>query len=432
MSQEWSNWSGSVRARPARIVAPRTEDELAAIVRRAAKVRVVGAGHSFMPLCETDGTLVQLSDLDSPIEIAADGRSAWAPAGWSLKCLTHALWERGYSLPNQGDVNPQSLAGAISTGTHGTGENLGSLSTFAQAFRLMLADGSVIECSASQRPDVFQAARLSLGLLGIATRIRVKILPAFYLQEQVRKMSLAALMEQFEDIAASNRHAEFFVFPYSDDAILKILHPADDDGSFREPSAGEANIFRYCCDVGAALPSMTGPLQRLMTRFVSSSRRVGAAYRIFPSDRTVPFEEMEYEVPRAVGLPALQEVIRWIRKRRLPVTFPFEFRWVAGDDIWLSPFNNGPGASISMHQYSKMQWHALFAEAEPVFQRHGGRPHWAKRHTLKPKNVLDLYPKAENFLAVRSELDPYAKFANAHLAELFDIAPAAWRAEHAG
>jgi FAD-linked oxidoreductase len=432
MAEEWSNWSGSVRARPARIAAPHTEDELAAIVRRAAKVRAVGAGHSFMPLCETDGTLVHLARLDSPIDIAQDGCSAWAPAGWSLKRLTQALWEQGYSLPNQGDVNPQSLAGAIATGTHGTGAALGSLATFARAFRLMLADGSVIECSENERPELFQAARLSLGLLGIATRVRVQVMPAIHLQEQVRKMPFAALIERFDEIATSNRHAEFFLFPYSDDAILKILHPAPDDGSFREPPAGEETIFRYCCEVGAAFPSMTGPLQRLMTRFVGGSRRVGAAYRIFPSDRTVPFEEMEYEMPRAAGLSTLQELIGWIRKRRLPVTFPFEFRWVAGDDIWLSPFNNGPGASISLHQYSKMPWHRLFAEAEPVFREHGGRPHWAKRHTLGPKDVFDLYPKARKFLAVRSEVDPYAKFANAPLTELFDIAPGAWSAENAG
>lgn len=432
MTQEWSNWSGSVRARPERIVAPRTEDELAAIVRRSAKVRVMGAGHSFMPLCETDGTLVHLSELDSPIEIAEDRGSAWAPAGWSLKRLTQALWELGYSLPNQGDVNPQSLAGALSTGTHGTGANLGSLATFARAFRLMLADGSVVECSENKWPELFQAARLSLGLVGIATRIRVQIMPAIHLQEQVRRIPFAALLEQFDEIATANRHAEFFVFPYSADAILKTLHPADDDGSFREPSAGEENIFRYCCKVGAAFPSMIGPLQRLMTRFVGSSRRVGPAYRIFPSDRSVPFEEMEYEMPRAGGLSALQEIVGWIRKRRLPVTFPFEFRWVAGDDIWLSPFNNGPGAAISMHQYSKMQWRQLFAEAETVFRERGGRPHWAKRHTLAPKDVFDLYPKARKFLAVRSEVDPCAKFANAHLAELFDIAPGAWSVENAG
>jgi FAD/FMN-containing dehydrogenase len=162
-------------------------------------------------------------------------------------------------------------------------------------------------------------------------------------------------------------------------------------------------------------------------KFIRGSRRVGPAYRIFPSDRTVPFEEMEYEMPRAEGLRTLQQALRWVRERRLPVTFPFEFRTVAGDDIWLSPFNNGPGAAISMHQYTRLPWRDLFAAAEPIFRANGGRPHWAKRHTLTAKDVLALYPQAERFRAVRAEFDPQAKFTNAHLAELFDITPIASR-----
>ena len=200
-AQEWKNWSGSVQAQPSRLASPRTEDELATIVRGAAKVRVVGAGHSFMPLCATTGVLLSLAELDSPIEVAADGASAWVPAGWSLKRLTAALWELGYSLPNQGDVNPQSLAGATATGTHGTGIELGSLSTFARAFRLMLADGSIVECSKEHRPELFEAQRLSLGLLGVATRIRVNVMPAYHLEERIERVPLAAAIEQFETVA---------------------------------------------------------------------------------------------------------------------------------------------------------------------------------------------------------------------------------------
>jgi len=150
-------------------------------------------------------------------------------------------------------------------------------------------------------------------------------------------------------------------------------------------------------------------------------RRVGPAYRIFPSERTVKFEEMEYELPRANGWPALREVIAWIRKRRLPVTFPFEFRLVAADDVWLSPFNGREGASISMHQYARMAWRDIFVEAEQIFRAHDGRPHWAKRHTLTTADVHKLYPDAAKFCAVRDGIDPGAKFANAHLSQVFDI-----------
>jgi FAD-linked oxidoreductase len=425
MTPEWHNWSGSVTARPAHIARPRTRAELADIVQQAKQVRVAGAGHSFMPLCATEGVLLQLAELDSPLEIAADGHSAWAPAGWSLKRVTQALWDLGYSLPNQGDVNPQSLAGAIATGTHGTGADLGSLATFARAFELMLADGSLIECSGDQHAELFQAQRLSLGLLGVAVRIRVDVMPRFYLEERIQRWPLAAALERFAATAQAHRHAEFFVFPYADAVILKTLQPVADDGSFREPRASEETVFRCCCEVSRAMPTMTRPLQRQLMKLIQPSRRVGPAHRIFPSERTVAFEEMEYEVPRDTGLATLYEAIQWVRQRRLPVTFPFEFRWTAGDDIWLSPFNHGPCASISMHQYARMPWTDLFAQAEPVFRAAGGRPHWAKRHTWTSRDVFASYPQLERFLAVRRTVDPDTKFTNEHLAQLFAIgAPA--------
>jgi FAD-linked oxidoreductase len=374
-----------------------------------------------MPLCATDGVLLQLDDLEETLQLASDGRSAWAPAGWSLKRLTQALWDLGYSLPNQGDVNPQSLGGAIGTGTHGTGAHLGSLATFAEAFELMLADGSVVECSAQSHPELFQAQRLSLGLLGIAVRIRVTVLPAFHLEEKIQRWPLAVAVEQFSEVALAHRHAEFFVFPYADEIILKTLQPAADDGSFREPRAGEETAFRYSCEVSRRLPALTRPLQRQLMKFVPASRRVGPAHRIFPSERTVRFEEMEYEVPRAVGLATLCEVIQWVRRRRLPVTFPFEFRWTAADDIWLSPFNQGPCAAISVHQYARMPWTELFAQIEPILRAAQGRPHWGKRHTLTAADVQALYPRASDFVAARQRADPLAKFTNQHLATLFAL-----------
>ncbi|MGD9979104.1 MAG: D-arabinono-1,4-lactone oxidase [Hyphomonadaceae bacterium] len=417
----WTNWSGSVAATPREIARPKTAAELSALVARAEKVRVVGAGHSFMPLCETAGTLISLADLEGELTFNADKSRVWAPAGWSLARLTAALWEEGASLINQGDVNPQALAGAIATGTHGTGAELGSLSTAARAFRLVQADGSVLTCSADERPDLYQAARLSLGLVGVATRIEIDVLPAYHLEERVESHPLAEVEARWPDLVAQNRHVEFFVFPYGDQAILKTLNPATAEGPLKQMNDMDDRAFRVVCDMCAAFPFLTSRLQPYIVRPGIRQRRVGPAYRIFPSDRTVKFEEMEYELPRANGWAALKEVIAWIRKRKLPVTFPFEFRLAAADDIWLSPFNGTPGASISMHQYAKMPWRGLFAEAEPIFRAHGGRPHWAKRHTLTAADVDGLYPDATKFKAVRNAHDPAAKFANAHLAQLFGI-----------
>lgn len=419
---EWRNWSGSVQAAPARIERPRDAGELSALVRQSAKLRVVGAGHSFMPLCETAGTLVSMADYEGAIEVAADRRSVWAPAGWGLDRLTAALWDKGLSLINQGDINPQSLAGAMATGTHGTGAELGSLSTQALGFRLMLADGKEVEATPESDRTLHEAQRLSLGLFGVATAIRVAVLPAYHLEERIRRMRLAEVEERLDELAATNRHVEFFVFPYADSVILKTLNPVEADGRDDGGTDVDETVFRLICDLSAAAPRSVPVLQKMMMRMSGKeTRRVGPAWRIFPSERTIRFEEMEYELPREAGLPTLKAAIRHIRQRRLPVAFPFEFRLVAADDIWMSPFSFGPGASVSFHQYARMPWQALFADVEAVLRGGGGRPHWGKRHTLDAAEVHRLYPRAADWLAVRERVDPERRFTNASLERLFGL-----------
>ncbi len=415
----WRNWSGSVEARPAQAARPKTEAELAGLVAGAAKVRVAGAGHSFMPLCETDGLLLSLDQLEGDIEVSADGARVWAPAGWSLAKLTAALWSRGLSLINQGDVNPQALAGAIGTGTHGTGEKLGSLSATVRAFRVMGADGAITTCSASENADLFEAQRLGLGLLGVVTRIEIDVMPAYHLEETLTAMPLDAIAAQWDELAANNRHVEFWVFPHGGQALLKRLNPAPPEGEMTQTTDVDESDFRLFCNISAAAPWLTRHIQPHLVGQRLNARRVGPAYKVFPSDRTVRFEEMEYEIPRAAGFAALKAAMAHIQKRRLPVVFPFEFRVVAGDDIWLSPMHAGACASISMHQYAKMAWAGVFAEIEPIFRAHAGRPHWAKRHTLTRADVDALYPNAARFRAVRAARDPGGKFLNPHLAALF-------------
>lgn len=414
----WSNWSGSVTA-SGQVARPQSEDELSMLVRSAHKLRVTGAGHSFMPLCESGELIVSLDDLAGAIHIATDQRTARIPAGWSIRKLTAALWEEGLALANQGDVNPQSLAGAMATGTHGTGVDLGSLSTFARGFRLVDADGEAHWCDADTNADLYQAQRLSLGLFGVATEIEVAVVPAFHLAERVEKRRWAEIRESYDELAQQHRHIEFWFFPHSDDVILKSLDPCDPCDPPPTTTDMEEATFRRILDISARLPFLTPFLQRMMMKSGISGRRRGPAYNIFPSDRTIRFEEMEYEVPRAAGLEALDEVVGWIRKKRLPVTFPFEYRTVAADDIWMSPMNAGPVAAISMHQYAKMPWQHLFAEAEAIFRGAGGRPHWAKRHRLNRADVAALYPMAGRYITVRRTADPHGKFLNPHLETLF-------------
>ncbi|HMO75378.1 MAG TPA: D-arabinono-1,4-lactone oxidase [Sphingopyxis sp.] len=414
----WSNWSGSVTAKAA-VARPASEDELASLVRGARKVRATGAGHSFMPLCESDEIILSLDAMPGDLRIAPDRTAALIPAGWSIKRLTAALWEEGLALANQGDVNPQSLAGAMATGTHGTGIDLGSLATMARGFRLIGADGEARWCDAATNPDLYQAQRLSLGLFGIATDIEVAVVPAYHLVERIEKRRWDEVRESYDDRAARQRHVEFWFFPHADDVILKTLEPCDPCDPPPRTTDMEETAFRRLLDIGAKLPFLVPWLQRGMMRTDMAGSRRGPAHAIFPSDRTIRFEEMEYEMPRAAGLDTLAEVVGWIRRKRLPVAFPFEYRTVAADDIWMSPMNAGPVAAISMHQYAKMEWRTLFADAEAIFRAAGGRPHWAKRHRLTRADVDTLYPMAERYRAVRRVADPQGKFLNPHLEALF-------------
>ncbi len=425
---EWRNWSGSVRTSTP-CLQPRDEAELAQIILRHDHIRALGAGHSFMPLCAPpeDGAspygrtaLVQLSQMDGELRVRPDRQSARVPAGWSIARLTEHLWQHGLSLANQGDVNPQALAGAMATGTHGTGNDLGSLSTMARGFRIMDAQGQSHWCDAQENPELFAAQRLSLGLLGVATQIEVAVVPAFHLAEQVEARPMGAVYEGYEDWTQQNRHVEFWVFPHSDTAIVKRLNITDPCPPPRSNQDVSETLFRQILNLCALVPRFTPSLQRLMMKSDISGARQGPAYRIFPSDRTIKFEEMEYEIPRANGMAALRAVIAWIRKKNLPVAFPFEYRTVAGDDIDISPMNAGPVAAISMHQYAKMEWAGLFREAEAIFRDHGGRPHWAKRHRLTRDDVDSLYPRAETFRAMRRRMDGEGKFLNDHLRDLWE------------
>ena len=320
----WRNWSGSVAADVRAVLYPQDEASLANAVARARQVRATGAGHSFMPLCASDDLIVSLAHLEGELRIAGDRETARVPAGWSLKRLTAALWAEGLALANQGDVNPQSVAGSMATGTHGTGRDLGSLSTFARGFRLVLADGSTCWCDADEESELWEAQRLSLGLFGIATEIELAVVPAYYLVERTETRSWAEVRESFNDLAAAHRHVEFWFFPYADEVILKSLDPCEPCDPPLTAAGDEEEGFRRVLDAGAADPSLVPSLQRRIMGARTAEKRRGPAYTIFPSERTLRFEEMEYELPRAAGLETLDELVCWIRARDQPVAFPRE------------------------------------------------------------------------------------------------------------
>lgn len=432
MAYVWSNWSGWVKAWPKSLLEPATEEELAATIRTAeGPVRVAGSGHSFTPLVESTGTIVTLRHLSGVLDHDESASTARIKAGTTLRDLGPMLFERGLGLINQGDIDRQALAGAIGTGTHGTGVELGSLSASVAGFRLVTADGDVINASRTDNPDVFDAGRVSFGSLGIMSEITMKCRSAYVLEETGGRMAVAEVLDQAEALRDAHRHFEFWWFPFSDQAIVKFLSETDKEAKPRRrradgEEARDDKIFRLACETSRYAPFLRGPLQQYMTsasgRYSTSLTepgRVRWSHEAFPSDRNVRFNEMEYAIPAERGPDCIRELAAHMKKSGVNFLFPLEYRYVAADDIWLSPFYQRDSVTISVHQYHRQPYAELFAGAEAIFRRYEGRPHWGKLHTRKAADLSKLYPRWEDFQSVRRRLDPKGKFLNAHLKGIF-------------
>ncbi len=427
----WSNWSGGVVCKPREIIAPADEVELAAAVRKAqGPVRVPGRGHSFTPLNETDGTLIDLKAFDGLKGFDHDRQVVTLGAAtplWEIGSLIHPL---GFALKNMGDIDRQTLAGAVGTGTHGTGRNLTSFSAEVAGFRLLLASGEVVHCSKDDNPEVFEGGRTSFGSLGVMTEIAMRVRPAYKLTENNFLMPLDEMFEKLDHLVDSNRHFEFFCFPYSDTAVCKTLNESNDGAppprsaedmrARGERGGADSRTFQWINEVLPFAPFMLKPAHRLFSQLMPASGRVRWSHEIFPSPRPVRFNEMEYAVPFEKGPDSVREIITMIRTRRINTGFPLEYRTVAADDVWMSPFYQRPSATIAVHQYHKVDTTKLFSACESIFRQVDGRPHWGKRHTRTASELAHLYPKYEAFRNLRSRLDPQGKFLNKHLRSLFD------------
>ena len=438
MTDVWSNWSGWVKAWPRQLATPASEEEVAKIIRDAqGPVRVAGRGHSFTPLVESDGTILTLFGLSGVVDHDPESMIARIRAGTTIRDLGPALFEHGLALVNQGDIDRQTLAGAVGTGTHGTGGGLGSLSAGVKAFRLVTASGEVMSCSRTENSAVFDAGRVSFGSLGVMTEITMQCAKTYALEETGGRMPIAEALDRAEALRDEGRHFEFFWFPFADQALIKFLKETDKEPRPRRrrpdgEMSRDDKIMQLACDVARAFPFLRGPLQRLLTsssgsRYSSGSingiegqsAKVRWSHDAFPSDRNVRFNEMEYAVPAEKGPDCIREVGEHMRKCGINFLFPLEFRYVAGDDAWLSPFYRRDSVTISVHQYHRQPYRALFAGVEDIFRRYEGRPHWGKLHTCGAKEFEALYPKWDDFQAVRRRLDPAGKFLNDHLRHVF-------------
>jgi FAD-linked oxidoreductase len=419
----WQNWSGNQKVTPAGVFYPAGEAELVKVVKTAkGPIRAFGGGHSFSAVVPTPGSLISLEQMTGLIGHDPARLQATLGGGTRIAIAGELLAGIGQNLENEPDINMQSLAGAISTATHGTGTRLKCLSGYVTQLKLVLADGSVVTCSKEKDAELFDAARVGVGSLGIITEITFQNRAAYKLAETTTVMDFNAACEVIDARRDLDRHIEIFAFAHGGKAMVMQMNITDEpDTPPVEEAFDENTLLELAADTVYHAPFAKGVVQKLVGAFVSDTRRVGPAHRIFPNVRSVQFNEMEYTVPAEQGIACLREVVQVIRERDIGVFFPIEFRYVAADDTTLGMFSQRAGASISVHQYHRQDYRELFDAVEPVFRKYQGRPHWGKLHTLDAKALRALYPRWDEFLAVRRRVDPAGRFLNAHMRTLFGL-----------
>lgn len=439
--KQWSNWSGTQTCTPRSVHQPADAGEVGRIVREAvasqSSVRPLGAGHSFTPVGVTDGHRIQLDGIAGFVGADADAGTVTFRAGTRLRDVPGILRPRGLALANQGDVDPQSLAGAVSTGTHGTGLGFTGFAGMVRGFRIVGADGEEIhahEDADGIAGELFRLARLGMGAFGVITELELEGVPAFRLSADEHAEDFEEVRRTFVERVADVDHMEFYWFPGTDLALVKEntrlpgiedMHSAGDPGLLGR--AGEfladevinnAGLFAMC-EAAKAMPKLTKPLNAFAAKTVSTRRYVAEAHKVFVSPRRVRFAEMEYAVPLDVLPEVLDEVRRTIDRHRAWVSFPLEIRAAKGDDVALSTAYGRDSAYIAVHRYHREEYSEYFRLLEPIFLAAGGRPHWGKLHTLGAAELRDLYPLFDDVADLRRRVDPTGVFLNDHLRDLF-------------
>jgi L-gulonolactone oxidase len=420
---QWRNWAGDQVCTPTRREQPANLDELRAAVHSAGddglRVRVAGSGHSFSDIDCTDGVMLSLERMQEVLDVDPASGLVHVQAGITIKALSRTLAEHGLALENVGDIDVQSIAGAISTATHGTGAKLPNLSAQVSELTLVLADGSTLTCSADSDAEAWRAARVGLGALGALAEVTLRCVPAFTLHGVDAQAPLAEVLERFDELISANDHFEFFVFPHADVALTRTNNRTD--RAPNPPSRLSAYVndvllanraLEIFCRAGRRWPSQIPRINRLITRLAGGRERVDRSAAIFASPRLVRFTEMEYCVPRASTVEAVRRVLALIEREEFAVPFPIEVRAVAPDDALLSTASERESGFIAVHMFEGMEWEPYFRAVEAIMDEHDGRPHWGKRHFQTAAALRPRYPHWDRFAAVRARLDPHGVFAN--------------------
>jgi L-gulono-1,4-lactone dehydrogenase len=422
----WRNWAGNVAQAPARTVSPSSTAALAEAVRRAAedglRVKAAGTGHSFTAAAVTDGVLLRPERLVGLRELDREAGTVTVAAGTPLKDLNETLAAAGLSLTNMGDIMEQTVSGAVSTGTHGTGRTSASLAAQVTGLELVCADGSVLRCSERENADVFAAARLGLGALGVISELTFSVEPEFLLTACEEPMSFDEVTARYDQLVAENEHFEFYWFPHTDGCNTKRnnrtsgpARPLPRVRGWIDDELLSNGVFQAVCSLGAAAPAVVSSIARISSKALSARTYTDIPYKVFTSPRRVRFVEMEYALPREAVIPALRELKQLLDDSRFQVGFPVEVRSAPADDISLSTACGRETGYIAVHMYRGTPHEAYFTAAERIMTAHGGRPHWGKLHSRDASYMASVYPRFEEFTQIRDRLDPDRVFGNDYL-----------------
>ncbi|MET8373011.1 D-arabinono-1,4-lactone oxidase [Micromonospora profundi] len=422
----WSNWAGNQRGTATAILRPGSPSDVAEAVRATAaaggRIRVAGSGHSFTPIALADDRRMELSELETTVSVDVERRLVTVPAGTTLRALNGLLARHRLALPNLGDIDAQTIAGAISTGTHGTGAAYGCLSTFVEALTLVTGTGELLRCSADEHPDIFAAARVSLGALGVLVDVTLRCVDAFVLHAHERPAELADVLGELPALIDRHDHVEFYWFPYTTRVQVKANDrvPVNDRPLPRwrgwlDDDFLSNTVFAGACRLGRAVPALAPGISAVSARALTERHYTDRSDRVFCTPRRVRFVEMEYGLPREALTEALTALRRIIDGLPFKVLFPVEVRFTAADDIWLSHGYGRDSAYIAVHQYVGMPYEPYFRAFEKVAAELGGRPHWGKLHYRDAESLAAAYPRFTDFQALRNRLDPHRVFTNPHL-----------------
>jgi FAD-linked oxidoreductase len=426
MADAWSNWSGFVTASPTLIATPADAAELAELVRSApGPLRVAGAGHSFTPLVQSAGTIVSLEKIEGLVSHDAANNRARVGAGTRLGALMHILRDIGQGLPNMGDIDRQAIGGALGTATHGSGPTLGAYHTQLEAVQLVDGQGRLREFSRASDLDMIHATGVALGSFGVLTEVTMNNVATYRLRRRKWVLPIGDMLRDFEKMMAAHRSAEFYYIPFADHAQFIASDLSDAAPTARPTEDDEEGLatLRKLRTALRWLPSVRRTLIKGAVRKVPSEDYVQEWLNVYVSDRRTRFNEMEYHLPFDEGPKALAEIIALTEKHFPEVYFPMEVRSVAPDEFWLSPFYKRLTCSIAIHHDAANDPLPFMRAAEPIFRKYGGRPHWGKIHSLKAADFRKLYPRWDDAMAVRRDIDPDNRFVSPYMAGLFGIEP---------